>query len=140
MNNTISGLLKTRDEMMGELLALRERMAEVHNDIEAVDRVLDALGYDGDLAGRTVRQNRLVIFARNELRQFILRELRKGEPLSSRDLAERICLEENKDIHDQRMVLEVTRRVSKAVRLLRERKVVVGVKGGANRLMWKLAP
>lgn len=139
MNNTISGLLKTRDEMMGELLALRERMAEVHNDIEAVDRVLDALGYDGDLQGRTVRQNRLVIFARNELRQFILRELRKGEPLSSRDLAERICLEENKDIHDQRMVLEVTRRVSKAVRLLRERKVVVGVKGGANRLMWKLA-
>lgn len=139
MNNTISGLLKTRDEMMGELLALRERMAEVHNDIEAVDRVLDALGYDGDLEGRTVRQNRLVIFARNELRQFILRELRKGEPLSSRDLAERICLAENKDIHDQRMVLEVTRRVSKAVRLLRERKVVVGVKGGANRLMWKLA-
>ncbi len=136
MDHTISGLLKTRDDMMGELLALRERMGEIHNDIEAVDRVLDALGYDGDLEGRKVRQNRLVIFARNELRQFILRELRKGEPLSSRDLAERICLAENKDIQDQRMVMEVTRRVSKSVRLLRQKGAVKGRKDAAGRWVW----
>lgn len=76
MQNTISGLLKMRDDTMGEILALRERMAELHNDLEAVGRVLLALGYEGDLAGRQVRQNRLVIFHRNELRQFLLRELR----------------------------------------------------------------
>ena len=75
----------------------------MYNDIEAMDRVLDAFGYDGPpLAERQARQHRLVIFNRNELRQFLLRELRKGEPLTSRDLAERICCEEGKDIRDQR--------------------------------------
>ncbi|WP_370312537.1 hypothetical protein [Sagittula sp.] len=137
--NTISGLLKTRDDMMGELLALRERTAEVYNDIEAVDRVLDALGYNGPLEERTTRKKNLVIFARNELRQYILRELRKGEPLSSRDLAERICSEEGKDIADARMVMEVTRRVSKAVGLLRQRGAVKGHKDRAGRWVW-LAP
>jgi hypothetical protein len=138
--NTISGLLKTRDDMMGELLALRERTAEVYNDIEAVDRVLDALGYNGPLQERTTRKKNLVIFARNELRQYILRELRKGEPLSSRDLAERICSEEGKDIADARMVMEVTRRVSKAVRLLRDRGAVKGVKDVSGRWVWGLPP
>ena len=52
MQNTISGLLKVRDDTMGEILAIRERMGELHNDLEAVDRILLALGYDGDLAGR----------------------------------------------------------------------------------------
>ncbi|WP_375261735.1 hypothetical protein [Palleronia sp.] len=73
---------------MGEMLALRERQGELHNDLEALDRTLDTLGYEGDLEARQPRQYRLVIFARNGLRQFLLRELRKGEPLSSRNLAD----------------------------------------------------
>ncbi len=108
MQNTISGLLKLRDDTMGEIAALREHAAQLHNDLEAIDRVLVTLGYEGDLAGRAVRQSRLVIFHRNELRQFLLRELRKGEPLSSRDLAERICSEEGKDIRDVRMVRHIS--------------------------------
>lgn len=138
MDHTTAGLLKARDDMMGELMAVRQRQAEIHNDIEAVDRVLDALGYDGDLAERHPRQARLVIFARNELRQFLLRELRKGEPLTSRDLAERICSEEGKDIRDQRMVMDVTRRVSKAMGLLRKKKLIRGAKDGLKGYLWRL--
>ena len=137
-DHTIAGLLKARDDMLGELLALRDRCASVYNDIEAVDRVLDALGYEGDLEERQPRQHRLVIFARNELRQFLLRELRKGDALSSRDLAERICCEEGKDISDQRMVLDVTRRVSKAMGLLQKRGAVKGRKDSWGRYAWRL--
>lgn len=133
---TIAGLLKARDDMMGELMALRERAAAVFNDVEAMDRVLRALGYDGDLGARQPRHARLVIFNRNELRQWVLRELRKGEPLSSRDLAERICAEEGKDIRDARMVLDVTRRVSKAVRLLHAKRAVRGEKDRMGRWVW----
>jgi len=126
--------------MLGELLAMRDQCASIYNDIEALDRVLDVLGYDGPpLEERQPRQHRLVIFARNELRQFLLRELRKGEALSSRDLAERICCEEGKDISDQRMVLDVTRRVSKAMGLLQDRKVVKGEKDRMGRYAWRLA-
>ena len=136
----IAGLLKARDDMLGELLAMRDQCASIYNDIEALDRVLDVLGYDGPpLEERQPRQHRLVIFARNELRQFLLRELRKGEALSSRDLAERICCEEGKDISDQRMVLDVTRRVSKAMGLLQDRKVVKGDKDRMRRYVWRLA-
>lgn len=136
---TIAGLLKARDDMTAELMALRERAAAVYNDVEALDRVLRALGYEGDLDARQPRQARLVIFNRNELRQWLLRELRKGEPLTSRDLAERICSEEGKDIRDQRMLLDVTRRVSKAVRLLQDRRVVRGTKDRMGRYVWELA-
>lgn len=138
-DTAIHALLHKRDDLMGELVALRDRMASLYHDVEAIDRVLDALGYDGPpLAERQPRQARLVIFARNELRQFLLRELRKGEPLSSRDLAERICCEEGKDIRDSRMVLDVTRRVSKAMRLLQGRKYVRGTKDRAGRFVWAL--
>lgn len=139
MQNTISGLLKHRDDLMGDIVALRERAAELHNDLEALDRVLLSLGYDGPLEGRQIRQSRLVIFHRNELRQFLLRELRKGEPLSSRDLAERICSEEGKDIRDVRMVLDVTKRVSKAMRLLQDQRAVRGEKDKFRRYVWRLA-
>jgi hypothetical protein len=54
-----------------------------------------------------------VIFARNALRK-----LHKGDAISSRDLAKRFCCEDGKNISDQRMVLDVTRSVSKAIGLL----------------------
>ena len=78
-DHTITGLLRKRDELMGEMQAHREAMACLHNDVEAVDRVLTAPGYVGDLEARTARSNRVAIFYRNELRQWLLRELRKGE-------------------------------------------------------------
>jgi len=137
-DHTISGLLRKRDDLMGDMQALREDLARLHNDVEAIDRVLDAFGYVGDLEARTPRSNRVVIFYRNELRQWIMRELRKGEPLSSRDLAERICSAEGKDIHDKRMVCDVVKRVSKALRLLRDRGFVVGKRDGAGRYLWSL--
>lgn len=42
--NTISGLIRKRREMMDEMQALRERQAELSNDIEALDRILEAAG------------------------------------------------------------------------------------------------
>ena len=140
MQHTINGLLKTRDDIMGQIVVMREQMASLYNDVTAIDRVLDALGYEGDLDGRQVRQARLVLFARNELRQFLLRELRKTnqEGLSSRDLAERICCEEGKDIMDVKMVMEVTRRVSKAMRLMQDRGVVKGDKDRLGRYAWRI--
>jgi hypothetical protein len=70
--NTISGLLRKRSELMGDAQRLREQLAHVGNDIEALDRTLIALGYQGDLKGVQPRGNRIVFFARDELRRFLL--------------------------------------------------------------------
>ena len=56
---------------MADARELRERMAVVGNDIAALDRTLQTLGYEGDLptapAGAQ-SSTRLVYFHRNELR------------------------------------------------------------------------
>jgi hypothetical protein len=65
-------------------------MATIRTDVEAIDRGLDSLGYEGELESRTARTERIVLFYRNELRSFILKELRGSDrQLSTRELAER---------------------------------------------------
>ncbi|MEX0282121.1 MAG: hypothetical protein AB3N13_13140 [Arenibacterium sp.] len=43
---------------MGEMLAERERQGEPHNDLEAIDRVLGTLGYEGETPNQTEWETR----------------------------------------------------------------------------------
>lgn len=138
--HTVSGLLKKRQELQDENAMLRERMAAISNDIEAVDRVLDALGCQGQLEGRTARQERIILFYRNELRQFLQRELAKAEaPLSTRELAEIICQTEGKDWHDRRLLNDVTKRASKALRQMRHMGLVASSADAKGTFRWSVA-
>jgi chorismate mutase len=87
--HAIGGLLQKRAEMMEEIAATRERMAVLSNDVEAVDRVLETLGYQGAVK-LTARVPRVVLFYRGEMRQFLTGQLRENGPLTSRALAERL--------------------------------------------------
>lgn len=134
--NTISGLLRKRSEMMGEAQRLREALAIVGNDIEALDRVLETLGYQGELKGVTPRGNRVVFFARNELRRFCLDELRKAdETISARDLAEKIIALEGKDLRDRRLRNDMVKRVGKSLKLLRHQGLATS-KRDSGGLVW----
>ena len=109
-DSTVSGLLKKREELQRESASLREQMAIVANSVEAIDRVLEAFGFDGELDGKTPRAARVVLFYRNELREYLLGELRKATvPLSSRRLAEMVCQCEGKEARDRRLVADITR-------------------------------
>ena len=116
---------------------LREALAVVANDIESIDRVLQSLGYAEPLEGMTPRGNRIVFFHRNELRRFLIDELRKAtEPLTSRDLAERIINLDGKDVRDRRLRVDMVRRVGKSLKLLRIQGYAVSE--GENRdLAWR---
>jgi hypothetical protein len=82
-----NGLVAKRTELMATNAELRERMAIVANDIEAVERVLESLGYQGEGA-KTARAARVVLFYRNELRDYLRAEMAKSEtPLTARELA-----------------------------------------------------
>ena len=106
-------------------------MAVVSNSIEAIDRVLEAFGFEGELDGKTPRAARVILFYRNELREHLLGELRKADgPLSSRQLAERVSQCEGKDARDRRLVADVTRRVGCALRKMRAAKIVCGERDG----------
>lgn len=137
--NTISGLLRKRAALMGEAQALREQLAAVGNTIESVDHVLRSLGFDGDLDGMKPRSNRIVFFARNELRRFLINELRQanGQPITARDMAEKIIGLEGKDMRDRRLRNDFVKRVGKAFKLLRQQGVAIS-SGKYSSLAWRL--
>lgn len=118
--HTISGLLTRRREMLTEAERLRDRIAEIKNDLSALDRTLATLGFKGDLEGMMPRQKRQVVFGRGDLIRAILDELRSAErPLRSREIAQAIIAVRGNDPRDQRYIADLTRRVGKALRPLK---------------------
>lgn len=112
-------------------------MAEIKNDIGAIDRVLSTLGYTGDLDAEMPRQKREVLFGRGELTRAILDELRDApRPLGSREIAQGIVALSGQDARDRKYVTDLTRRVSKALRALKEEGVVKTSLGVRGHLVW----
>ena len=84
----------------------------VANDIDAVERVLESLGYQGEGRRNAPLAARIVLFYRNELREYLLAEMRKApHPLTARELAVKLCEVEGKDWQDRRLITDVVRRV-----------------------------
>jgi hypothetical protein len=138
--HTVSGLLQKRAEMMEEIAEARERLAELSNDVEAIDRVLERLGYSGELQ-LTPRPPRVVLFYRDELRQFILDQLRNDGPLSARQLSERLVQSEGKDPRDRRMLRNLVNRVCKALRQMQSARIVTRADARVNgEYLWRTQP
>lgn len=139
--HAISGLLTKRADLLGEAETLRDRMAEIHNDVEALDRSLRTLGYDGDLNAILPRQKRRAIFGPNELTRAIYDELRAAhEPLTSRQLAQGVLAVKGQDARDRRLMSDHVRRVSKALRVLKGRGDVTSAADRHGNLVWALTP
>ena len=133
----ISGLLAKRADLFNEAERIRDRLAEIRNDIGAVDRVLGTLGYAGDLDAEMPRQKRNVLFGPGELTRAILDELRTATgPLASRDIARAILAVNEQDPRDRRLLSEHVRRVSKALRVAKLEGLVHGVSDKGGNMVW----
>lgn len=136
--HTISGLLGKRAELFNEAERIRDRLAEIKNDIGALDRVLGTLGYTGDLDAAMPRQKREVIFGRGELSKAIMGELRHATgPLSSRDIAREIVTMQGNDARDRKYLSELTKRASKALRQMKAEGLVRSVADAKGNLSWE---
>jgi hypothetical protein len=137
----ISGLLAKRSDLFNEAECIRDRLAEIRNDIGAVDRVLGTLGYAGDLDAEMPRQKRNVLFGPGELTRAILDELRTATgPLASRDIARAILAVNEQDPRDRKLLTEHTRRVSKALRALKGRGLAHRAMDAAGNMVWERIP
>jgi hypothetical protein len=137
--HTISGLLSKRADLFNEAIRLRDRIAEIKNDIHALDRVLGSLGYTGDLDAEMPRQKRDVVFGKGELTRSVLDELRGASgPLGSREIAQAVVAVGGQDARDRKLISDVTRRVSKALRILREGGDVRSSVDVRGNVMWSL--
>jgi hypothetical protein len=136
--HTITGLLSKRSDLFNEAEEIRSRLATIKNDIGALDRVLCTLGYTGDLDAQMPRQRREVIFGRGELTGAIRRELRHADlPMGSREVAQSIVALRGEDARDRKYVTDLTRRVSKALRILRENGEVRSMTDDKGNLRWE---
>jgi len=137
--HTISGLLQKRRDMLTEAERLRDRLAEIRNDLQALDRTLGMLGHKGDLDAMMPRQKRQVIFGRGELVRAILDELREADkPLRSRELAQALIALRGEDPRDQRYISDLTRRISKALLPLRAAGRIKTAKDQHGNVLWKV--
>jgi hypothetical protein len=138
--HTISGLLQRRHELLQEMAAMREHMAALTNDIQALDHVLSNLGYKGKEVEPAPRVPRLVLFYRGQLQQFLLSELRELGDATTRDLALKVMRREEKDARDQRLVHDFISRIGKALQRMHNVSLVAvtrSKKRGQN--IWRLS-
>lgn len=139
--HTINGLLTKRSELFNEAERLRDRQAEIKNDLAALDRTLRALGYPtSDLDALMPRQKVVRLFGQGELLRACLHELRHAEtPLTSRDIARAIVETRGDDPNDRKYLSDMTRRISKCLRKEREAGNVIARQHSGKALMWKLS-
>jgi hypothetical protein len=137
--HTMSGLLTKRADLLGEAVTLRDRIAEIRNDVAAIDRVLGTLGYKGDLDAAMPRQKREVIFGKGELTRAVLNELREtGEAMTSRQIAQAIVSLRGDDARDRKYMAQVTNRISKALRVQRLNGVVASAVDANGNALWRV--
>jgi hypothetical protein len=138
--HTINGLLTKRAEMFNEANRIRDRLAEVRNDIAALDRTLGTLGFKGDLNAMMPRRPREVMFAKGELADAVMQELRHAEgPLRSRQIAAEIVALRGDDARDQKYLADLTKRVSKVLRIMRINGEVKSIQDQRGNYLWSRA-
>ena len=137
---TITALLTKRSDLFGEAMKLRDRTAEIKNDVAALDRVLLSLGYEGDLDATMPRRKREVLFGTGELTRGIVDTLRDARSnMTSRRIAENILSLAGTDARDRKLMTDHTRRVSKALRVLTQQGRVKRATDDLGRVVWRMA-
>lgn len=138
--HTINGLLQKRADLFNETERIRDRLATIRNDVASLDRTLRMVGYTGDLDGIMPKRKVYRLFGQGELLEAVLNELRHAErPLKSREIAQGIVALRGDDARDRGYVSEVTRRISKCLRLERQRGTIRAKVGDGRMILWEWA-
>jgi hypothetical protein len=125
--HTITGLMRKRAELLGEVQRCRDRLAKAENAIESIDRVLKCLGHAGSVSDMKPIGTRNLMFDRHGLSRFVLDEVRAAEgPVTSRDLAVKLIILDGRDPLDNSLVSDIVKRVGRVLRNLRRDGVVTG--------------
>lgn len=137
-DHTISGLLHKRVDLYHEAENIRDRLAAIKNDIDALDRTLNVLGYEGDLDAAMPRQKRHVVFGKGELTRSVLTVLRRNaKPMTSRQIAQEIVSDSGMDARDRKYVSDLTKRVGKACRQYPEGTIIKATDTSGN-VVWSI--
>jgi hypothetical protein len=135
----VTGLVKKRAEMAGELAATHDRLRELVNQLEAIDATLRIVAPDMEVEAIRPKAFRPPDdwSKRGQMSRLVLSILRQSkEPLTSREIAAQMLLERALDTSDVRMLRIMTKRVGTALRDQRDRGRVVSEDGPGTYQLW----
>ena len=133
-----AGLLARRAKMFNEARRLRQRLAEIGNDVNAIDRVLSSIGYEGPLDEIMPREKDARMFSNGKLIRTCFDTIRENGSATARDIAVKIIAGLGDDPNDRKQVERLAANVSRCLRKERQRGTLQSEEGDGNGLVWRL--
>ena len=137
---TLSGLLRKRAEMAGQVEAQQAALGKLIADLSHIDAAIRVFRPDIDLADLPEKLAPAPFTGfRGEIQRFLLDELRKANhPLSTFDLAERVLAKRGLNGEDRTIVKLIQRRTGYALAKLRKAGKAVSERDHRSApLMWR---
>jgi hypothetical protein len=138
----VTGLVKKRAELAGELESTHNRLRELVNQLESLDSTLRIVAPDMEVEAIRPKAFRPPDdwSKRGQMSRLVLSILRQSkEPLTSREIAAQMLLERAMDTEDVKMLRIMTKRVSTALRDQREKGRVQSEDGPGTYQLWKVS-
>src|SRR5258705_914714 len=137
----VSGLVKRRAALAGEIEATHETLRKMVADLENLDATI--VQFDPNFKVETIKPKGFRPPSdwsnRGQMSRIILSILRQAsEPLTSRDIALQLLVERALDKSDQRLLRLMTKRVGVALRIQRENGAVKCDQGPGQYMLWEL--
>lgn len=135
----ITGLVKRRAEIAGELTAAHERVAKLAQDLAAIDAALAVVAPDMEVEAIRPKMFRPPDdwANRGQMSRLVLTILRQShDALTTREIAAQMILERGLDAGDRKLLPLMIRRVGSALRHQRDRGLVVSSEGPGNYQLW----
>ena len=137
----LSGLVKRRAELAGDIEKTHEALRKMVLDLENIDATI--LQFDPDFRVEMIRPKAFRPpkdwANRGQMSRIILSILRQAsEPLTSRDIALELLVERALDKSDQRLLRLMTKRVGVALRGQRDKSIVRSIQGPGQYNVWEI--
>lgn len=138
----LTGLVKRRAEVTGEIEAVHERLKKLLADLESLDATI--LQFDPSHHVEAIRPRALRPpkdwSNRGQMGRVVLSILRQAtEPLTTRDIALELLVARALDKRDQKLLRLMTKRVGVALRTQRENGMVRSEQGPGQFVLWEVA-
>jgi len=138
----LTGLVKRRAELAGEIEATHDRLRTLVTNLEHLDAAI--LQFDANYELTTIRPRAFRPpkdwAKRGDMTRIVLDILRQAsEPLTTRDIAFELLTQRALDRGDRRLLRLMTKRVGVALRLQRDKGVVRSEEGPGQFGLWEVA-
>ncbi len=138
--NVVSGLIRKRAEIAGQIEHLQDRLRQLVIDLDNLDATIHL--FDPDIELGTVKPKpippRHQAF-RGEVTRIVLTALRNAKkPLTTRDIAQRVMAERGLDTSNERLLRLMSKRTGACLRDHRKRGLVRSEPGPGQFLVWTI--